>query len=373
MRKALVTGSGGFLGSNLALRLRETGDWNVLEFDLQVDEAALLEYLAQADVVFHLAGVNRPQDASEFETGNADLTRTVCEALATRAAPPLVILSSSIQADQDNPYGVSKRRAELEIEHYGAVPGATGVVYRLPNVFGKWARPNYNSAIATFCHNAARGIPITVHDADRELRLVYIDDVVSEMIACAERDAEPGFHYGQVEPVHVTTVGRAADAIHTFARSRTTLALPDFRDEFLRKLYATYLSHLPTDQFAYALDQKSDHRGDLAEFTRGLTFGQLFVSRTRPGKVRGNHYHHTKCEKFFVVQGDAVIRFRHVLGREVLDYPVRGAEFRVVDIPPGYTHSIVNTGDDDVVVLFWATEPFDQANPDTVFLEVECG
>ncbi|MCX6360301.1 MAG: NAD-dependent epimerase/dehydratase family protein [Armatimonadetes bacterium] len=373
MRKALVTGSAGFVGSNLTLRLRETGRWDVLEYDVQCEADLLDEYLCQADVVFHLAGVNRPVDPSEFTTGNADLTRTICEKLAVRSQRPVLILSSSTQAELDNAYGASKRQAELEVEKYGATAGASAVVFRLPNVFGKWARPNYNSAIATFCHNTARGLPIAINDPAAKLRLVYIDDVAAAMIAEAEAAVAEGCRSGCVQPVYETTVGEAAGMIAGFAASRTTLQLPDFRDGLVKKLYATYLSYLPADQFAYDLDQRSDHRGDLAEFMRGLVYGQVFVSRTKPGKVRGNHYHHTKCEKFFVLQGEAVIRFRHVLGDEVLDYPVRGEQFRVVDIPPGYTHSIVNAGDTDVVVLFWSTDPFDPANPDTTFVEVERG
>jgi UDP-2-acetamido-2,6-beta-L-arabino-hexul-4-ose reductase len=373
MRKALVTGSAGFVGSNLALRLRETARWEVLEYDLHSGPGLLDEYLCQADVVFHLAGVNRPVDPSEFTTGNADLTRTVCEKLAARAEPPLLILSSSTQAELDNAYGASKRQAELEVEKYGATAGASAVVFRLPNVFGKWARPNYNSAIATFCHNTARGLPIAIHNPDAELRLIYIDDAVTAMIEEAEACSTPGCRPAAGLAVHETTVGQAAETIAGFAASRRTLTLPDFREPLVRKLYATYLSYLPTDQFAYDLDQKSDHRGDLAEFMRGLVYGQVFVSRTKPGKVRGNHYHHTKCEKFFVLAGEAVIRFRHVLGDDVLSYPVRGEQFRVVDIPPGYTHSIENAGQTDVVVLFWATEPFDPVNPDTIFVEVERG
>jgi UDP-2-acetamido-2,6-beta-L-arabino-hexul-4-ose reductase len=366
----LITGAKGFIGSNLTAHLRRRDNVRVLGYDQDDEPAALEEYLAMADVIFHLAGVNRPQDERQFHTGNVDLTRQICERLPAMGSRALLVLSSSIQAAFDNPYGRSKRQAEEVVAQYAGA-GGRAVIYRLKNVFGKWCRPNYNSVVATFCHNIAHDLPITISDPGREVDLVHIDDVVRCFSKELTTEATEGMAWREVGPSFRTKLGELAGLIRFFKEVRHTLILPDLSDEFTHKLYGTYLSYLDAGDFAYALEKKCDPRGCLAEFVKGPSFGQIFVSRTLPGITRGNHYHHTKAEKFLVLQGEALIRFRSILGGEIIEYPVRGEDFRVVDIPPGYTHSIENVGQGELVTLFWANEIFDAGRPDTEFLPVK--
>jgi len=364
MTTILVTGAQGFIGKNLVEWLVRRPDTNILRFDVADDEASLQAGLDVADVVFHLAGVNRPKDESEFVTGNAGLTALVVGRLLRRERKPVLVLSSSTQALLDNPYGRSKRASESSVEEYGAKGGAA-VVYRLPNVFGKWSRPQYNSVVATFCHHIARNMEITLHDAAREIDLVYIDDVVRSFVGLLAEPVEPGVRHPEVRPVTRITVGGLAAEIYAMRDIRTRLELPDFENRFRQALYATYLSFLPADAFAYTLTKREDNRGSLAELLKSRHSGQIFVSRTKPGFIRGNHYHNTKVEKFCVLEGTAIIRFRHLVTNEIITYEVRGEEYRVVDIPPGYTHSIENAGTGELIVLFWASEMFDPDNPDT--------
>lgn len=366
--KILVTGSQGFIGKNLVSHLARREDVEVLAIDQENGPEELSSAVAAADFVFHLAGVNRPQHEAEFRAGNAELTRQVCEGLAKAGSRAPIVLSSSVQAELDNPYGLSKRAAEAALTWY-AGQGGRAVVYRLTNVFGKWCRPNYNSVVATFCHNVAHGLAITISDPARELDLVHVDDVVRCFVAELAFD-EPGLVSREASPAFSVTLGRLAEFIRSFPQIRTNLQVPDFGDEFVRKLYGTYLSYLPAGAFAYELEKKCDNRGCLAEFVKAAAFGQIFVSRTLPGITRGNHYHHTKTEKFLVLEGEALIRFRHILSGDVIEYPVHGEEFKVVDIPTGYTHSIENVGQGELVTLFWASEIFDPARPDTEFLKV---
>ncbi len=371
METVVVTGSKGFIGRNLIATLSNLSDIRIITFDVDDDPGSLSERLAQADFVFHLAGINRPQDPNEFTQGNVGLTQRILDLLrSTGRAVPLLI-SSSTQAALDNPYGASKKNAEDLVRAYRNEIGASVYVFRLPNVFGKWSRPNYNSAVATFCHNTARGLPLEIHDPARELSLVHVDDVVTEFIAAFRGtphrgpDGDP-----TVVRVFKITLGDLADRISRFPKTRLTREVPNVEDELTRLLYSMYLSYLPERQFAYALDTKRDPRGWLAEVLRSPAIGQVFVSVTRPGIARGNHWHHTKTEKFLVVSGEAVVRFRQISGTEVIEYPVSGGEPQVVDIPPGYTHSITNTGSTDLVTLFWASEPFDPERPDTHALQV---
>lgn len=367
--KVLVTGSQGFLGKNLVAHLRRRPDIEIIEVDQENSQAELTEALAQAEFVFHLAGVNRPQDEAEFQRRNANLTRRVCEGLLQAGAAAPIVLSSSVQAEQDNPYGRSKLKAEAALAWY-AEQGGAAIIYRLTNVFGKWCRPNYNSVVATFCHNIAAGLPITISDPVRELALVHVDDVVECFMGDLEAVAKPGLVRREATPTYRVTLGRLVELITSFREMRQNLLMPDLADDFNRKLYGTYLSYLPPDGFSYGLEQKCDQRGCLAEFIKSASFGQIFVSRTLPGITRGNHYHHTKTEKFLVLQGEAVVRFRHIVSGEVIEYPVRGEEFKVVDIPTGYTHSIENVGAGELVTLFWASEIFDPSRPDTEYLQV---
>jgi len=374
MRSVLVTGSSGFIGKNLLVALGRRKDLEVLTLDVENPAGDLERMAARADLVFHLAGVNRPQDPKEFTEGNADLTRKLCGLLAQAGRKAGLVLSSSIQAALENPYGASKKAAEEEVFAYAEKTGASAHVFRLPNVFGKWCRPNYNSAVATFCHNTARGLPIQIHNPESPLELVYVDDVARAFLAVLDgKEPVREGKYCQVSPVFRTTVGAVAGLVRSFAESRKTLVLPDLADPFTRVLYATYLSYLPEDGFAYGLTRREDPRGALAEVLKSAHIGQLFVSTTKPGITRGNHYHDTKVEKFIVVSGEAVIRFEHILTGARVDVPVKGSEMKVVDIPPGYTHHIENVGSTEMVVLFWADELFDERAPDTYFQEVRRG
>lgn len=366
----LVTGSQGFVGSNLVAWLRRVPDCRVFEFDKGNTEQELVQALTKADYIVHLAGVNRPQTEDEFRSGNVDLTAQICSHLVLLGRSVPILLSSSIQAELDNPYGVSKRRAEEVVANYAQHSGARVVIFRLTNVFGKWCRPNYNSVVATFCYNIARNLPITISDPSRELDIIHVDDVMRAVLDELVVGEPKGVHYPNVGPSHRVSLGRLADLLYSFRSSRQTLAAPDFSDPLFQKLYATFLTYLEPDDFAYDLIKRTDLRGSLAEFIKSPPLGQIFVSRTKPGITRGNHYHHLKTEKFLVLEGQAIIRFRHIQSDEVLEYPVDGEEYRVVDIPPGYTHSIENVGPATLVTLFWASEIFDLERPDTLWEEV---
>jgi UDP-2-acetamido-2,6-beta-L-arabino-hexul-4-ose reductase len=369
--RILVTGAKGFIGKNLVVALKRRREFDLIEYDLDSPAGLLEEGLAETDAIFHLAGVNRPERVAEFTEGNVDLTRRVCDTLRRLGRKPFVLLSSSTQAALDNPYGVSKRNAEEAVFEFGRETGAPVFVFRLPGVFGKWCRPNYNSVVASFCHNIARDLPIAVSDPLKEIELVYVDDVVRSFIGTLDgRLPVINGPYCLVEPTHRITLGVLADTIRGFRDSRASLTLPDMSDPFIRALNATYVSSLPADAFAYALTPRIDPRGELAELLKSVHVGQIFVSRTRPGITRGNHYHDTKVEKFIVLEGNAVIRFRPVLGGDVIEYPVSGREFRVVDIPPGYSHSIENVGQTDLIVLFWADEIFTPGIPDAFGMTV---
>jgi UDP-2-acetamido-2,6-beta-L-arabino-hexul-4-ose reductase len=371
MKSVYLTGAAGFIGRHIAEALGRRTDVRVLSGTSASTREQLRLGLAEADFVFHLAGVNRPVRPEDFQTGNAGFTAEICRCLEELGRRPCLVFSSSIQAAQENPYGESKRAAEDEIRRYSTATGASVVIFRLKNVFGKWCRPNYNSVTATFCHNIAHDLPITISDPDRELELVYINDVVAAFLdvldhppgagVCENRDVARSFR---------VSLGNLAATIKSFRQSRETLVMPSMEAEFTRYLYATYLSYLDGPDFAYSLSQKTDPRGVLAEFMKSSHFGQIFVSRTKPGITRGNHYHHTKAEKFLVLEGEAVIRFRAIAGREIIEHRVSGRDFRVVDIPPGYTHSIENVGAGEMVVLFWASEIFDPQRPDTYFVNV---
>ncbi len=369
MKTILITGSDGFMGRNLIEALNRIPDITILKFDLAVQEESLFSYLERADVVFHLAGVNRPEREEEFTKGNADLTKRIVERLLQREKKPMLVLSSSIQAALDNPYGRSKLKAEEAVEQYGSSNG-NAVILRLPNVFGKWSRPNYNSAVATFCHNIARGMDISISNPKNIVELIYIDDVVKAFVELLTDSVRTGTRYITAGPITKITLEELTNELYCLRDMRTKLLLPDMSDRFRRSLYATYLSFLPVDKFDYQLVKHEDQRGSLAELLKSSHFGQIFVSRTKPGITRGNHYHDTKVEKFCVVEGQAIIRFRHISGGEVLSYSVKGEEFRVLDIPPGYTHSIENVGTRDMVVLFWSSEQFNPNVPDTYALPV---
>ena len=382
----LITGAGGFVGKNLVATLRAAGYTDLLLFEKDDTPATLAEYCRRAAFVVHLAGINRPQSAQEFYTGNAGLTDTLLEALEAAGNKAPVLVTSSIQAALDNDYGKSKHLAEQAIFAHGERSGAPVYVFRMEGVFGKWCRPNYNSVVATFCHNIARGLPIEVRDPAYSLPLVYIDDVVSCIRDAMERGEavrdKDGFC--RIHPVHTVTLGALADTIRGFAKARggsaaealgsdglPTLAVPDLAEgSFTKKLYSTYLSYLPEDTFAYDLNMHCDDRGSFTEFLRTPERGQVSVNISRPGIVKGNHWHHTKNEKFLVVKGEGVIRFRRIDAQDVIEYRVSGDRLQVVDIPCGYTHNIENIGDGEMVTVMWANEAFDPENPDTFYEQV---
>ena len=435
--RVLVTGAKGFVGRNLCLALSQMEDVEVLRYDIGNTPEELAEWAGTCDFVFHLAGVNRPKDPAEFATGNTGFTEELLALLERRPVP--VLLSSSIQAALDNPYGVSKRAAEDAVRAYGERTGAAVFVYRLANVFGKWCRPNYNSAVATWCHNRARGLDIQVRDRAATVTLVYIDDVVESFISClvgraprnaakmaafpvsaakmaafpvsaakmaaspvsaakmaaspvsaakmaaspvsadltgkAAFQAAPGASGADVltvEPNYTKTLGEIVDLIETFVDEPKTLDVPDQRDGFAKKLYATYLSYLPEDQFSYPLTMHCDNRGSFTEILHTAERGQVSVNVSRPGIVKGQHWHHTKHEKFLVVSGEGAIRFRKMddPDAQVITYRVSGAKLEVVRIPPGYTHNIENLGTTDMVTVMWANEVFDPQRPDTFREEV---
>ena len=367
---ALVTGGSGFIGRNLRVALGRLPKVRVLSFDQEDDPAVLEEHLREADIVYHLAGVNRPKDVEEFARGNTGLTQSIISILDRIGRTPAIVMSSSTQAESDNPYGRSKKGAEDILFEYGERSGAQVFVYRLTNVFGKWSRPNFNSVVSTFCHNIASGLEITISDPANEVELVYIDDVVAEFVAILDGRREAPADCPGVGPTYRITLAELAEKLYRFRDIRATLEIPDLSDGLTRKLHATYLSYLEPTGFSYPLDIKTDNRGELAELIKSAQFGQMFVSRTHGGITRGNHHHDTKVEKFCVLEGEAAIRFRHLFSQEVIEYKVSGSRWEVVDIPPGYTHHIENLSDGEMIVLFWANQVFDPERPDTYFFPV---
>lgn len=367
----LVTGANGFIGANLVERMEHVEGCTVLQCT-RADSAGLLtEKLSQADFVFHLAGVNRPKSDDAFTVDNIDLTNQICEILQKSNNLIPIVFSSSTQATMDNPYGLSKQAAEKILVEYAEKNNVGVAIYRLPGVYGKWCRPNYNSVVATFCYNIAHDLPITISDPKSSIDLAYIDDLIEHFLE--KLNTLPSHSEVQsltITPTHTITLGALAEQIRVFRQGRETVYAPGFSEPFVHKLYATYLSYLDNQSLSYRLEKKTDPRGSLAEFIKLPAFGQIFVSRTVPGITRGNHYHHTKTEKFLVLEGKAIVRFRHLRTGEIIKYPVRGEDYEVVDIPPGYTHSIENVGDRELVTLFWASEVFDPERPDTYYVPV---
>ena len=426
--KILVTGANGFVGRNLCSVLEQRDDITLSRFDIENTSDELHAALNQADVIFHLAGVNRPKDPKEFETGNTGFTQDICKYLMDKGRTPLLVITSSAQAVLDNAYGISKRQAEdavtlyeaycdsrltthdsqLPTPHSPLTPHHT-CIYRLPNVFGKGCRPNYNSAVATFCHNIAHDLEIKVNDPNVDMKLVYIDDVIEEFMRALAGNPTRVGEFCAVPVVHDVKLGQIVELLQAFKRSRTDLLIPNQGDGFSKKLYATYLSYLPTDKFSYPLKMNVDARGSFTEILKTPDRGQVSVNISKPKITKGNHWHHTKNEKFLVVSGKGVIRFRKVGNGEesrtsniqhstlnaeqagvitpppldiecsalnvrcsngVVEYFVSGEKLEVVDIPPGYTHNIENLGDADMVTVMWCNEIFDPARPDTVFENV---
>lgn len=366
----LVTGAKGFVGKNLISELRNQGFKHIFEYDIDTDESLLDKYCNEADFVFHLAGVNRPKDEQEFMAGNFGFTSLLLNKLKEYNNTCPVMLSSSIQANFDNPYGESKKAGEDLLFSYQAETGATVYVYRFSNLYGKWSRPNYNTVVATFCYRIARDEEITINDPSSEMDLCYIDDVVKELMRCLYGNPTMDGKYCTVARQDRITVGKLAETIHSFKDSRKDLSVAQLDDPLVKNLYSTYLSFLPEDNFSYLLKMNIDERGSFTEFIKTKDRGQVSVNISKPGITKGNHWHHTKNEKFLVVSGAGVIRFRKVDSEKVIEYHVSGEKLEVVDIPVGYTHNIENVGDTDMITIMWANEPFDPENPDTYYVEV---
>lgn len=369
--KILVTGAKGFVGKNLVAELRNRGYNEVYEYDIDTKPELLDEYTKNCEFIFHLAGVNRPEKEEDFMKGNFGFTSTLLEKLKSYHNTCPILITSSIQAALDNPYGKSKKAGEDLIFNYGKETGSKVFVYRFTNLFGKWCRPNYNSVVATFCYNIANGLPIQINDENKELNLAYIDDVVEELINAMNgngRIDDNGFYY--VPVTHFIKLGEIANLIKSFKESRKNLMLPNMKDSFSKKLYSTYLSYLPENKFSYELKMNIDNRGSFTELFKTEERGQVSVNISKPGIIKGNHWHHTKNEKFVVVSGKGVIRFRKPDSEEIIEYFVSGDKLEVIDIPVGYTHNIENIGDTDMVTIMWANELFNKDKPDTYFLEV---
>ena len=366
--KVLVTGSNGFIAKNLIEHLRRDEKIKLYLYSKKDSLAILEAYVKEADFIFHLAGVNRPQNVSEFYEGNSNLTKIIVDTLKLTKKTTPIVLSSSTQAELDNDYGKSKLEAEELLLEYAKGTKAKIYIYRLPNVFGKWSKPNYNSVVSTWCHNIANDLEIQVNDKEAELNLVYVDDVVKSFIEKLKSNYSD--NYCEIETVYRKSLGEIEKLLYEFKENRKTLVIPNVAFGFERALYATYLSYLSTDNFSYELKGHQDERGTFYEILKTLDSGQFSLSTTVPGVKRGSHYHHTKNEKFLVVKGEALIEFRHIVTNKKVSYKVSSTKMEVVEMIPGYTHNIKNIGDEEMVLFLWANENFYNNNPDTYFLEV---
>ncbi len=367
--RIVITGADGFIGKNLRFRLAELGHGDVVSVTDATRPEALSDALASAGFVFHLAGINRPKDVAEFVSGNTGFTQTFCETLRAIGSRAPIAFTSSTQAELDNSYGQSKLAAEAALRQYSAYTGVPVFIFRLTNVFGKWAMPNYNSAVATFCHNISRGMEIKVNDPSAALRLVYIDDVLDAFGRLLETPDAPG-GFVETGPVYATTVGEVAQILRGFADSRSSLIIAPVGVGLRRALYSTYISYLPPDSFAYQVPCHGDPRGVFVEMLKTPDCGQFSYFTAHPGITRGEHYHHSKTEKFLVIKGTARFGFRHIVSGEMHELTVTGGEARIVETVPGWTHNITNVGDDELIVMLWANEIFDPKKPDTVAMKV---
>ena len=368
--KILLTGAGGFIGKNFLWTAKTRDDTEVMVYHHEMGDESLRKMCIECDAVVHLAGVNRPNSEREFIDGNVEFTKKLVTFLGKRDTGCPILFSSSIQAKFDNAYGRSKKDAERIIEAYADDNETRAYIYRLPNVFGKWCKPNYNSVVATFCHNIANGFPITIKDAEKKLTLVYIDDVIASILDTLLSVGKNFDKYCAVPVEYECSVGELARIIRSFKECRTSLSVPDMDEPFIKRLYSTYLSYLPQNGFSYKLLSHEDNRGSFTEFIRTVGQGQISVNVSKPHVVKGGHWHQSKHEKFLVVKGEGIIRLRKVDEPEAAIYKVSDRTLEVIEIPPGYTHEIENIGDTDMVTLMWANENFDSGCPDTYKLEV---
>ena len=374
--KILVTGAKGFVGKNLVCELKnkfKDYDLTVYEYDIDTSPELLDVYTKDCNFIYHLAGVNRPETEEEFMEGNFGFTSKLLNSLKDNKNKSPLVVTSSTQASLDNAYGKSKKAGEDLIFDYGLSENIRVFVYRMPNVFGKWCKPNYNSAVATFCYNISRDIEIKINDPAVIMTLLYIDDLVKDLLCNLNEDysiINVEKKFSPLSTIHSIKLGEIVDILYSFKENRENKLIPDMENLFVKKLYSTYLSYLPTDNFNYSLKMNMDNRGSFTEFIKTIDRGQVSVNISKPNITKGNHWHHTKNEKFLVVTGNGVIRFRHILSKEIIEYFVSGNKLEVVDIPVGYTHNIENLGDTDMVTIMWCNELFDPENPDTYFEEV---
>lgn len=362
--KVLITGANGFIGQNLVAHLRERADIEILQFTRSDSLEELAKLVSKADFIFHLAGVNRPVNTSEFLTGNSELTEQLCKAIKCCKNNPPILYTSSIQAELDNPYGHSKLSAEQILLEFSKNSSSTVYLFRLPNVFGKWAKPNYNSVVATFCHNIAKNLDIHINDPKTQLSLVYIDDVIQKFISIMDGDSSNS-PYPKIEPIYTLTVGELAAQLIKFRESRNTLITEPVGSGLTRALYSTYLSYLSPEDFTYTVPEYRDSRGVFVEMLKTRDCGQFSFFTAGPGITRGGHYHHSKNEKFLVIKGEACFRFRNITSNEFYEVFTVGEQPKIVETVPGWTHDITNTGEGDMIVMLWANEIFDRARPDT--------
>lgn len=367
--KILLTGANGFIARNLLVFLREAGINDVICLGRDHSDIDLKNALSSAEFIFHLAGVNRPHDVSEFTVGNHDLTKKLVDFLEELNRVVPVVFSSSIQAEGDHPYAVSKRAAESVLLNYSQRTGARVAIFRLPNIFGKWSRPFYNSAVATFCHQISRGEAITIHDPENIINLAYIDDLCRQFISLLS-DSQSGAYYTEVAPVYKITVGELAAKIQDFKDSRQSLVTERVGSGLVRALYATYVSFLPSPLFSYEVPAYNDPRGIFVEMLKTPDCGQFSYFTAGPGVTRGGHYHHTKSEKFLVIRGKARFGFRHIDTNAYHEILVDGGMPTIVETIPGWAHDITNIGDDEMIVMLWANENFDRQHPDTIGYKV---
>lgn len=359
--RVLITGAKGFIGSNLSITL-ETMGIKVHKFESHHNTKDLQNMICDSDFVVHLAGVNRPERSNEFYEGNVGLTEIVVD-LLEKYNPVPILISSSIQVEKDNDYGKSKKMAEEVVSKYDK-----SYILRLHNVYGKWSKPNYNSVVATWCHNIARGLEVEISDRNHKVPFVYIDDVVDKIVRIIQGEFPYGLH--MIDEVDLVSLGEVYDLLVSFKRSREDLFYPNLSTRFSKNLYSTYLSYIPIDEMKYSLLMHEDHRGSFTEVLKSNDVGQISINVSKPGITKGEHWHHSKNEKFLVVYGKGIIEMRHMLNNQKIQYSVSGDKLEVIDIPTGYTHNIINVGETDMVTLMWANEVFDKENPDTYYEEV---
>ncbi|UOG59305.1 UDP-2-acetamido-2,6-beta-L-arabino-hexul-4-ose reductase [Leptospira noguchii] len=364
----LITGANGFIGKNLILQLKERKEFKIFSYIKESTKEELSQFISEVDFIFHLAGVNRPKEILEFKKVNTDLTESICSLLKEKNKKTPILFSSSIQATLNNEYGKSKLEAEDFLKRLQSENGNPVFIFRLPNVFGKWCRPNYNSVIATFCHNIARDLPVKINDPDTNIVLAYIDDVVDKFISIIKN---PSQNFDQNLITYKITLGELYKILQSFKQSRKDLIIPNVGTGLIRALYATFTSYLNTNSFSYSIPQYKDQRGVFVEMLKTQDAGQFSFFTAHPGVTRGEHYHHSKIEKFLVITGKAKFRFRHILTNEYFETFTEGDSPQVVESIPGWTHDITNVGQEKMVVMLWASEIFDKSKPDTYSCKID--